>query len=422
MTQHAPQRKIECTDAQESGKIMEKGFRTMPLQLNHHTFEKIRRNGRLITQFSCCHSPITRDDKTCFLCQNAPFVTLRGIRKQASQRWQWDIFIGKADGEPIATLNCAYCQTEVKTKDRKCSKCDVYCVLRIERHNKQWGLYRDCAQEPEPDAEGIRIQTQTVETKRPATVLNLDFSAFDLKLGELYCPNRHGIAYLGRSEIDENGICNTHHWKHKAVMIFKEDGIFIERRAHHIHTGEPQQIQEDKRQIAQLCCPACDNTPITDKTLLCQTCKTHLIDVVVKKYPSDSYRDAKLIIEIQPRHAWDTTRPPNAIVQEGDNWTDTTEQTPAEDTEPVKKDHDTIYAEYLELQKEDKNIAIRPAAHKIGIPASTLQYILDKIKKKEAQEKQKPPLTKHEHAQIQMERQRQERNKRPKKPPKWFKP
>ena len=395
----------------------------MAFYLNYYASETIRRNGTLIKPLSCCDSVIASRDKRCFFCGASPIVTLRGLRNQTSQTWKWQIFMGKIEGEPIALLTCAYCLKEVKTKNRQC-QCGAYCLLRIEWYNGKWELHRDVAMEHEPDSDGIVIETVEATQNSCTDAPPLDFSEYDLTLGGLYCPFQHPFSYLGMTDIDENARCNGHEVQVSAVLVFRENGIFVERRAHNFNTGEPREIDDpNKIRPKQLKCPMC-STAIVDKTLICSRCKIYIIDVVQKPpttmhRPSDCGLYTQIFIEIEPRLAFETTRPENALVMEGDNWMEQVQAPQAPETPaPQHKSHKAIYQEYIELKAKDPELAIRPAAEIIGIKHPKLQYVIQKMKKKAEEEK---PLNKYEIAKRKWKAElEQEKQKRRKKPPKWF--
>lgn len=399
----------------------------MSFILNHYAFERIRQNGTLITHLPCCDSAITPWHQKCLNCDDKPFVTLCGIHNQQKQTWQWHIFIGEPEGEPITTLTCADCGKEVKKKNRQC-ECDAYCYLRMEWYNGQFELHRDVAMEPEPDSDGIVIQTQTAEPNSPTHVVPLDFSQYDLELGGLYCPFGHGFSYNGMPNVDEHARCRGHHVQLSAVLVLKKEGIFVERRAHNFNTGEEREIPPDKIRIAQLKCPDCEK-PIIEKTLLCSHCQTYIVDVVQKPSverhrPVGVGTDIHTIIAIEPRWAWDTTRPDNAIVMEGENWKEPEQPQAPPETEtpaPEHKSHKAIYAEYLEIKEKDPDVSIRRAAESIGIKHPKLQYVLKKMEKEIAAAAAARPLDKYEAAQRKWEEEReQEKLKQQQKPPKWF--
>ncbi|MDE0555830.1 MAG: hypothetical protein OXI24_16555 [Candidatus Poribacteria bacterium] len=365
----------------------------MKFIFNVPAMERIEKNGTLVAPLSCCGQLVGRD-RFCYECGEKVSVTLRGVRNPIRQTYHWQIFMGAAETEPVEALLCAYCNQLVTTANRQCA-CGAYCVLEFKHTQNGWELHRYVEVNETPTLDGIVIVAEQASTDRPVNMPPVDVSRFDLTLGELDCPFGHTFS-RSATQIDANGCCTTHNVQMSAVLVFTDEGIFVERRAHYLSSGTVREIPPEHTRIAQLYCPACQHS-IVDKTLLCSTCGVYIVDVV-QKPAVDLQRqgvvgtDTHIFIEIAPRWAWDTTRPHNAIVMEGDNWEETevpdethATQTPTND--PMS--YDTLFTEYIRLKTLGHGL--RPAAEMLGISLGKLQYIIRK-KKHEIQSTHSEPI------------------------------
>lgn len=377
----------------------------MTFSLDWHTLQKIEKNGTFIELLACCGYIVNREDRKCQECGREVTVTLRGIRNQVSQTYQWHIFITDVEGELIALLSCPYCLHIINTANRSC-KCDGHVSLELKQNRQKsgrWELHREVTGDSLPIADGIIIVTEDAEPNRPIHAPPLELPPnFDPIIGGLYCPN-HYFSYVGMPHVDKDGNCTGHHVKLSAVLVFTDEGIFVQRRAYDLSTDAPRHaalFDAEQIDIVQLHCPYCEH-PITDKSLLCTAvCKSAYIIDVVQKPPTERPRpvgvgtDTHILIEIAPRWAWDTTRPHNALVMEGINTADAETLShpapPDPDIDPDDpKDYDTIYAEYIHLKT--MGYSIRTAAKEIGISRGKLENVirkkraeLEKLKKREA--------------------------------------
>lgn len=373
----------------------------MQTPLDQAALEAIKKNGTFLAVLSLGQS----------------YVSLVGDRNSQTQEYQWSIFIGEPQGQPIAMLSCPLCDIVVITADRMCHKCNNFCSVELRKkllyiENSPLELHRLIQSDPlVREMPGVRVSLNEPQSSSVPSALPPDFPLHHLEVGVLYCPKGHGFRAVtgdgtGGSVLVSGGgdmllhdrWCQTHGLRLDAVLVRRDGVAIIERRAYD-RSGDDVTFSAfesgSEVEITALHCPKCD-TLITHRSLRCVTCKNVIIDVGLQAHPPalDGH-DRKNIIKIvrKPRSVFDTHRPDGLLKMEGDDWVSSVKtKVEASPTRSIQKeqteiDEKALFDEAFRLI-DDENVSYSEVLERLGI-SSRGKLQTEVNKRREQAERQK---------------------------------